>query len=157
MKRRARARAPEPVFSCYRFRYDLLRECSFSEDGEEGVAEDGRVNGIPEEGVVGIGTGWMDAVKAWSSDVGEAKVGGVGNDGLKESEYVETANAYALKELLNKEEIVQGLVGCKGGLSGECGMGLGGGDDPDVKEVGNDEVFGSGSSKQELAGGDSES
>ena len=121
------------------------------------MAEDGGVGVVPEESMGGVGAGWMDAVETWSRDVGETKVSGVGNDGFEEVKDVDAANAHALQELFNKEEIVERLVGCERSLTGECGVGLRGRENSDVKEIGNEKVSCSGSPKQELADGDSES
>src|SRR6478672_3867439 len=95
---------------------------------------------VPEEGVVGVRTWWMDAVETWSGDVGEAEVGSIGDDGLEEAIDIEAANAHALQQLFDKEQIVERLVGCERGLTGKCSLGLRGGDNSDVKGIGNKKI-----------------
>lgn len=83
-----------------------MRQVGFGDYGEEGVTEDGWMEGIPEESVVGVGADRIGC-DAWIGDVGEAEVGGVGGYGLEEAEDVEAADMNALKKLLDEEKVVE--------------------------------------------------
>ena len=135
----------------------LLRQGGFSDDGEEGVPEDGGVVDVPEEGVVGVGADSVRyEVDARVDDVSEAVVGGVGDDGLEEAEYVEAADAYALKELLDEEQVVEGFVGSQSGLVSEVCLGLRYGKKADIKKVRDEEVLRPSAAKEQLASGETE-
>jgi hypothetical protein len=82
-----------------------LRQVGFSDDCEEGVAEFGWMEDIPEEIVVGVGADRVgDRTDAWVGYISEAEVSGVDGYGLEEAEDVKAADTYALEELLRRED-----------------------------------------------------
>ena len=87
-------------------------EVCFGDDGEEGVTELGWVEDIPEEGVVRVcADGVGDGVDAGVDDVGEAVVGGVGDDGLEETKDVGAPDSDSLKQLFEHQQAVERLIG----------------------------------------------
>jgi hypothetical protein len=119
-------------------------------DGEEGMGEDGGVDVIPEEGMGGVGTD--DGGEAGVDDVGEAEVGGVINNGLEEIERVQVRDVDPRIELLEEQELGEGLVGCqrRGGVEGREGVALG--HDRQIEDVGDEEVSGAGVAQKFFVG-----
>ena len=103
------------------------------------MAEDGGVVEVPEEGVVGVAAD--DGGQAWVGDVSEAEVGGISEDALEEVVDLAATDTYTLDELLDEEEAVEVFICSETGLLGEWGERLGDGKMAYVDEIGDQEVF----------------
>jgi hypothetical protein len=87
--------------------------------GDEGVAEGGCVDVVPEEEVGWVAAeGQRDLVEAVLDDLGEGEVGWVvDDDGVEEIEVVEARDVIAGEEHLERQEFAEGFVsGERGGL-----------------------------------------
>ena len=109
-------------------------------DGEEGMGEDCGVDVVPEEGVGLVGA--YCGCEAGVDDVGEAEVRCVFDDCVEEIERVQVGDVDSWIEVLEEQQLAQGLVGGKGcrGVEGCEGMSLR--HDGEIEDVGDEEVSG---------------
>lgn len=119
--------------------FALMRQNIFESDREEYVTEFGRMVCIPEERMVGVAT--YCCCQARIRNVVESKVVWIFLDSIHQAENLHPQDMNALQELLIRKQLVDPIVCRVGGRAGECSSVRRRWKQPDVEEIGNDEML----------------
>ena len=118
------------------------------------MGEDCGVDVVPEEGVGLVGA--YCGCEAGVDDVGEAEVRCVVDDCVEEIERVQVGDMDSWIEVLEEQQLAEGLVGGKGCRGVESCEGMSLRHDGEIEDVGDEEVFCAGISEKTFVGGGAE-